>query len=75
MNSKPEGSVLRAYWFVGATNHGNDETLRFIREGIWENWDHNETTLDLVKSIQVGERIAIKAAYTRKHDLPFDNRC
>lgn len=27
-----------------------------------------------MKSIQVGDRIAIKSSYTRKHDLPFDNR-
>ena len=30
--------------------------------------------LTLVKSIQPGDRIAIKSTYTRKHDLPFDSR-
>ena len=30
--------------------------------------------LDAVKSVQVGDRIAIKSSYTRKKDLPFDNR-
>lgn len=27
-----------------------------------------------MKSIQIGDRIAIKSSYTRKHDLPFDNQ-
>lgn len=30
--------------------------------------------MDDVRSIQAGDRIAIKSSYTRKHDLPFDNR-
>ena len=29
---------------------------------------------DNVKSMRAGDRIAIKAAYTRKHKLPFDGR-
>ena len=74
MNSKPEGAGARACWFVGATYDGNDDqTPRFLQEGIWEN-GYQDKYLDAVKSVQVGDRIAIKSSYTRKHNLPFDNR-
>lgn len=74
MNSKPEGAGARACWLVGATYGGtDDQTPRFLQEGIWEN-GYQDKYLDAVKSIQVGDRIAIKSSYTRKHDLPFDNR-
>lgn len=74
MNSKPEEAGARACWFVGAIYGGtDDQTPRFLQEGIWEN-GYQDKYLDAVKSIQVGDRIAIKSSYTRKHDLPFDNR-
>ena len=74
MNSKPEGAGARACWFVGATyGRTDDQTPRFLQEGIWEN-GYQDKYLDAVKSIQPGDRIAIKSSYTRKHDLPFDNR-
>ncbi|NCB28076.1 MAG: hypothetical protein EOM62_21875, partial [Bacteroidia bacterium] len=72
--TKPEGAGARACWFVGATYGGtDDQTPRFLQEGIWEN-GYQDKYLDAVKSIQVGDRIAIKSSYTRKHDLPFDSR-
>jgi 5-methylcytosine-specific restriction protein B len=50
-----------------------DETDRFIDEGIWEHqFDDNSRVLAHVRSMQTGERIAIKAAYTKKHGLPFE---
>ncbi len=62
------------YWFVGAMHGaGNDQMSRFIKEGIWEN-GYEDKYLEDVRSIKKGERIAVKAAYTRKNDLPFDNR-
>lgn len=74
MNSKSEGAGARACWFVGATYGGtDDQSPRFLEEGIWENGYHDKY-LDAVKSIQVGDRIAIKSSYTRKYGLPFDNR-
>ena len=74
MNSKPEGAGEKACWFVGATYDGSDDqTPRFLQENIWEN-GYQDKYLDVVKSIRVGDRIAIKSSYTRKHDLPFDNR-
>ena len=74
MNSKPEGVGARACWFVGAAYGGNaDQTPRFLQESIWEN-GYQDKYLDAVRSIQVGDRIAIKSSYTRKHNLSFDNR-
>ncbi len=74
MHSKPEGAGAKACWFVGASYGGtDDQTPRFLQEGLWEN-GYRDKYLDVVKSIQVGDRIAIKSSYTRKHNLPFDNR-
>ncbi|MTI94360.1 MAG: AAA family ATPase [Firmicutes bacterium] len=67
-------SGLRVAWFVGASYGGTqDQTPRFLTQGIWEN-GYEDRYLDLVKSVRPGDRIAIKSTYTRKHDLPFDNR-
>ena len=64
----------RPAWFVGASyGRTEDQTSRFLREGIWENGYHDRY-LDDVRSIQPGDRIAIKATYVRKRNLPFDNR-
>jgi 5-methylcytosine-specific restriction enzyme B len=61
-------------WLVGAAYHGTDDQLpRFLADGIWENGYENKH-LDVVRSMRPGERIAVKSSYTRKHDLPFDNR-
>jgi len=73
MNSKLEGAGARACWFVGASWGTDDQADRFVQEGIWQN-GYQDKYLDAVKSIQVGDRIAIKSVYTRKHALPFDNR-
>src|SRR5436190_1367108 len=62
-------------WFVGASFGGTeDQTQRFLAEGIWEIRDPTDKETAFVKSMKAGDRIAIKAAYTRKHELPFDNR-
>ena len=73
----PGESLERPCWFVGASfgEGTEDQTDRFIREGIWEH--HGEKAdlfVDQVKSIQPGDRIAIKATYNRKSGLPFDNQ-
>ena len=64
-------------WYVGATGE-NDEGVytdfsdMYIAEGCWENrWDSKFT--DVVKSVQVGDKIALKSAYTKKRGLPFNN--
>lgn len=58
---------------MGASFDGVDQTERFIENGIWEN-GYDDKYLSQVRSIRPGDRIAIKASYTRKHDLPFNNR-
>lgn len=64
----------RPAWFVGASFGGiNDQTERFIRDGIWEGGPVDRYG-DLVASIRPGDRIAIKSWYTRKKGLRFDNR-
>ena len=73
MTNKPEGAGSRACWFVGAAYGSDDQTGRFLTDGIWEN-GYQDKYLDQVKSIQTGDRIAIKSTYIRKRDLSFDNR-
>ena len=66
--------ALQSHWFVGASYGGTeDQTSRFLEEGIWEN-GYDDKYLDQVRSMRPGEQIAIKSTYTRRHRLPFDNR-
>lgn len=75
MNSQKTDSASSATWFVGASFGGNeDQTQRFLAGHIWEVKNPTDKESALVRSMQPGERIAIKAAYTRKHGVPFDNR-
>jgi 5-methylcytosine-specific restriction protein B len=68
------GAENPSFWFVGASYGGtDDQTPRFLAEGIWES-GYEDKYFDTVRAMQPGERIAIKAAYTQKHELPFDNR-
>ena len=72
MASAPKSSEQRPYWFVGASYGGTDDrTAQFLKEGIWRNGWQNKH-LDRVRSMQPGDRIAIKYSTTRKHNLPFD---
>ncbi len=72
MNKDLETFDSKSYWFVGAAYSGTeDQTERFIKEGIWEAKGKQS---DLVKTIKAGEKIAIKSTYTRKKGLPFDTR-
>lgn len=64
------------YWLVGAYWHGEDapdQTQRFLDENIWEN-GYEDRYLDLVRSMKVGDKIAIKSTTTQKNALPFDAR-
>ena len=74
MENNPAATERRPVWFVGAAFGGHDDqTDRFLRDGIWVN-GHTDKFIDDVKSIAVGDKIVIKSSYTKKHDLPFDNR-
>ncbi|MFN9628735.1 MAG: AAA family ATPase, partial [Cyanobacteriota bacterium] len=59
-------------WFVGAMIAGSDQTDRFIDEGLWEHGSDDRDMDLVVRSMRLGDRIAIKAAYTQKQGLPFD---
>ena len=70
-------SGSRPCWFVGASfgEGTEDQTDRFVREGIWEHGGaKGDQFLEQVKSIEPGDRIAIKATYLKKRGLPFDNQ-
>lgn len=74
MDEKMSSPSSGTTWFVGASYGGTDDQMpRFLKDGIWEN-GYDDKHLDMVRSMRPGERIAIKAAYTRKYGLPFDNR-
>ena len=74
MDTRIDDKESRPNWFVGASyGRINDQTPRFLLEGIWEN-GYDDKYLELVRSMRPGDRIAIKSTYIRKHDLPFDNR-
>ena len=72
-----DGLGIDYAWYVGTT--GNDENGQwrdfsdeYIDRGLWVNgWD--DKFIDVVKSIAVGDRIAIKSTFTQKKNLPFDN--
>ena len=75
MNSKPEGAGGGVCWFVGAAyRETDDQTQRFLDGGIWELKNPTDSESAFVKSMSVGDRIAIKSTYVRKYNLPFDNR-
>lgn len=77
--SKTEGvdSDIPYAWYVGASftdenKKSVDYTDLFISEGRWENgWD--DKYIDSVNKMKPGDRIAIKASYTKKNGLPFNN--
>lgn len=64
----------RRFWFVGAVWGGGteDQTDRFVEEGIWQN-GYDDKFAEHVQRMQVGDRIAIKASFTQRYNLPFDN--
>lgn len=61
----------RQYWFAGAVWDQDDQSERFLNEGIWQN-GYEDKFSDLVRSMRKGDRIAIKSSFVRKHNLPFD---
>jgi 5-methylcytosine-specific restriction enzyme B len=64
----------RPYWFVGAYFDGTDDmSAEFVEQGVWRN-GYTDRYADIVNAMAPGDRIAIKAAYVRKYELPFDNK-
>ena len=68
-------NFVKPCWFVGAPYEkgGEDQTDHFLTEGIWQN-GYEDKYLDVVRSMQPGDKIAIKSSYTRKRELPFDSK-
>ena len=60
------------FWVAGADWDGEDQTAEFIEKGIWQN-GYTDKYLDRVNAIQAGDRIAIKAIYGQKYNMPFNN--
>ncbi|MBX7134193.1 MAG: AAA family ATPase [Fimbriimonadaceae bacterium] len=60
------------YWLLGAMWDETDMTGTFVSEGRWEN-GYDEKWFERVRAVKVGDRVAIKAVYTRKLGLPFNN--
>ena len=75
MNTISDVSSTRPCWFVGASyNRSEDQTDRFLQDGIWENdFDDDHPFVAMTKTMQTGDRIAIKATYVRRKGLPFEN--
>ncbi len=73
-----EDHQQRPCWFVGAHfETDGDQTERFVRDGIWEmeQWDGpaHDRCVQQVKSMQLGDRIAIKSTFVKTKGLNFDN--
>ena len=73
MTSNAQGGEERPYWFVGASYGAtDDQTERFVQAGVWDAYVGSPSKYaGLVNSMQPGDRIAIKATFTRKDNLPF----
>ncbi|MBB3167490.1 McrB family protein [Simiduia aestuariiviva] len=73
--AKSTAGSPRSFWFVGASygEESEDQTERFLNDGVWQN-GYEDKYLDVVRSMQPGDKIAIKSSYTRKRELPFDNK-
>lgn len=73
INDKPESERgdIDLCWYVGAQPSETDKTDEFLRNGVWKNGE-DKLQSDLIKTINEGDKIAIKATYTQKNNLPFD---
>jgi len=64
----------RPYWFVGAAYGGTDDkTQEFLTQGCWATDYTGTDTNERVMQVRPGDRIAIKANFTQKKDLPFNS--
>lgn len=65
------GPKARPGWFMGSVWDGDDQIDEFLTNGVWRNGYDVGPTLDQVRQVQVGDRIAIKASFTQHRNLPF----
>jgi MoxR-like ATPase len=70
-----ESEADSSYWFVGAAyGRTNDQTDRFLREGIWHVDSPTARQREQVLSMQPGDPIAIKATFVQRDNLGFNAR-
>jgi 5-methylcytosine-specific restriction protein B len=64
------------HWIVGSAfkDRNEDQTSRFLREGIWEIDNPAEAERSTVQTMRTGDRIAIKSTFVQKHGLPFNTK-
>jgi 5-methylcytosine-specific restriction protein B len=62
----------RRFWFAGASWDGEDQTERFIKEGIWQN-GYEDKFSELVALMKPGDLIAIKSSFVQRYHVPFEN--
>ncbi|MCE2469433.1 MAG: AAA family ATPase [Dehalococcoidia bacterium] len=69
MTTDPQPNEERPCWFVETNFIGvNGWAERFLRQGIVNQDARYE---DMVKSMQRGDRIAVKSTFIQEHELPF----
>jgi 5-methylcytosine-specific restriction enzyme B len=60
---------IKTYYLLGAAWYGTDDnpdqSERFIEKGIWEN-GYEDKFLDVIKGVNVGDRVAIKSSFATK---------
>ena len=59
----------KSYYMLGASWYGNDDnpdqSERFIENEVWEN-GYEDKFLDVVKGVNIGDRVAIKSSFATK---------
>jgi len=65
----PQTESINHAWYVGAVINNEDMLDTFVAEGRWQN-GYTDKHLEDVKSMKPGDKIVIKASYTRKN-VPF----
>lgn len=71
INSEDKMLSSESNWFLSANFEGEDLTSRFIKKGIWEK-NTSDKYDDMVNTIQVGDRVALKVTHNQKENIPFD---
>ncbi|GET35185.1 hypothetical protein PbJCM13498_40480 [Prolixibacter bellariivorans] len=56
-------SLDAKFYLVGAYWSGNDQTDRFIKEGIWEKGHEDESYSEIINSIRANDVLIIKSTY------------
>lgn len=65
-----EAATQKNTWLVGSMIDNEDKTAEFVKGGFWQ---LSDGLSESARRMKANDRIAIKAATVRKHDLPFEN--